>query len=250
MAWNIPEETLERAYRICKVALFDTASLSDATRASVGFSAIQLRSRMVAKKWYAKLAAGESIDPKECPFGDMDPIDRKTLTCELLDPLRDDETLNLWRAMYDLLHRLAVLAETRHIDSTPLLEIYATRWHKDIDDIEPLIERLKIVEVAVGVVPMSELLERSAASELLPTGQDLAIEAGISDDTFRRIRNAAGIVVKLKGAAARTRRYKQREVDALISAALGGAFTDRRGIAAKWKRWSSIKAAAKPHVSE
>lgn len=72
-----------------------------------------------------------------------------------------------------------------------------------------------------------------------PTMRDLASEAGISDDTFRRIRDAAGITVQLKGAAARNRRYDPGEVDRLIAAALAGNFIERTAIAQKWARWGS-----------
>lgn len=246
MAWNISDEAIDRIYRVSKKALH-TKVPSDALRASAGFSAIQLRSRILAKPWLEKLAAGEVIDPTSCPFGDLKPITKKVLIEELANPLCDMEMLELWREMHDVLQRLAVLAERRFIDSTPIIEIYAARWHAEIDGIEPLIERLKIVEVAEGLVPMSDLLEGRVPGELRPTGEDLAVEAEISDDTFRRVRTAAGIVVKLKGSAARARRYTKREVDAMISAALGGTFKDRRKIAEKWKRWSSIQAASKPH---
>lgn len=81
-----------------------------------------------------------------------------------------------------------------------------------------------------------------------PTMRDLASEAGISDDTFRRVRRAAQIQVMLKGAAARNRRYHPREVDALIGTALAGNFIERTAMADKWKEWSSNNAAGKPHA--
>lgn len=83
-----------------------------------------------------------------------------------------------------------------------------------------------------------------------PTIRDLATAAGVGDDTLRRVRTAAGIVVKLKGAAARNRRYSPSEVDSLITAALNGPFMERAGMAEKWAKWSSQKAASKPHARE
>jgi hypothetical protein len=88
----------------------------------------------------------------------------------------------------------------------------------------------------------------SDTSPIYPTASDLAIAAGISDDTFRRVRKAARIEVKLKGAAARNRRYSPQEVDRLIRAAIAGTFLERRSIAEKWARWGSDKAADKPHA--
>lgn len=78
-----------------------------------------------------------------------------------------------------------------------------------------------------------------------PTMNDLATAAGISDDTFRRVRDKAGIVVREKGAAARFRRYVPTEVDSLIAAALAGDFAERRGMAEKWAKWGT-NAMAKP----
>jgi len=72
-----------------------------------------------------------------------------------------------------------------------------------------------------------------------PTMRDLATEAGISDDTFRRVRLAAGIKVNLKGAAARNRRYGRSEVDLLIAAALAGNFIERTAMSKKWAKWGS-----------
>lgn len=72
-----------------------------------------------------------------------------------------------------------------------------------------------------------------------PTSGELATAAGISDDTFRRVRRAAGIEVGLRGALARNRRYSAKEVDRLITAALAGAFLEGRAMGEKWRRWGS-----------
>lgn len=72
-----------------------------------------------------------------------------------------------------------------------------------------------------------------------PTMRDLASEVGISDDTFRRVRVAAGIKVTLKGAKARNRRYSPAEVDWLILAARNGTYLERAAMAEKWARWGS-----------
>lgn len=72
-----------------------------------------------------------------------------------------------------------------------------------------------------------------------PTMRDLADEAGIGDDTFRRVREAAGIKVKATGAKSRHRRYSPAEVDRLILAALAGTFLERRAMAEKWAKWGS-----------
>lgn len=72
-----------------------------------------------------------------------------------------------------------------------------------------------------------------------PTMGDLASEVGISDDTFRRVREAAKIVVRAKGAAARKRRYTPGEVDRLIAAALAGGFLERKAMSQKWAKWAT-----------
>lgn len=91
----------------------------------------------------------------------------------------------------------------------------------------------------------------SSAVFSLPTMRDLidAIDPVISDDTFRRIRDAAGIEVKLKGAAARNRRYTPSEVDGLIVTVLAGSYIERTAAAEAWARWGTQKAASKPQVS-
>jgi hypothetical protein len=107
-------------------------------------------------------------------------------------------------------------------------------------------ERIDRVERAV--LPVGGAADDATPTD--PTMHDLAIEAGISDDTFRRVREAAGIEVKLKGAAARNRRYNPSEVDRLIAAALAGNFIERTKMAERWARWGSKKAASKPHASK
>lgn len=72
-----------------------------------------------------------------------------------------------------------------------------------------------------------------------PTMRDLADEAGVSDDTFRRVRKAAGIIVRLRGAKARNRRYSRQEVDRLRGAARAGAFIERISMYEKWAKWGS-----------
>lgn len=83
-----------------------------------------------------------------------------------------------------------------------------------------------------------------------PTIDELCSNPIISTDTFGRVRRAAGIEVKLKGAAARNRRYNPNEVDRLIEAALAGKFIKRTVMAEKWAQWGSQKAASKPHASK
>lgn len=79
-----------------------------------------------------------------------------------------------------------------------------------------------------------------------PTAGDLASEVGVSNDTFGRVRDAAGIEVEGKGGAARNRRYTQSEVDRLIAAALAGNFLERIAMSKKWAKWGSKQAADKP----
>lgn len=74
-----------------------------------------------------------------------------------------------------------------------------------------------------------------------PTVGDLAGEAGVSLETVGRVRHAAGIVVKLRGGAARTRRYTAAEVDQMIEAALAGRFFERKRMASKWAKWGTAE---------
>ena len=72
-----------------------------------------------------------------------------------------------------------------------------------------------------------------------PTAGDLAGEVGISDDTFRRVRNAAEVTVTERGAAARKRRYSEVEVDRLVEAAREGNFIERNRMVKLWAKWAS-----------
>jgi len=85
----------------------------------------------------------------------------------------------------------------------------------------------------------SEASARAAAESRWPTMGDLVAEAGISNDTFGRVRKLAGIEVELKGGAARNRRYSPKEVTDLIDAAARGNFMERRKMQEKWKRWTA-----------
>ena len=95
-----------------------------------------------------------------------------------------------------------------------------------------LVARLEAL--AAAVVPHA-----IDAPTTAPTAGDLATEVGISDDTFRRVRGAAKIDSRLKGAAARNRRYTSKEIDKLRAAALAGNFIERRAMADKWAKWGS-----------
>ncbi len=77
---------------------------------------------------------------------------------------------------------------------------------------------------------------------VVPTMADLAAAVGISNDTFGRVREAAGIVTTETGAAASHRRYSPTEVDRLIDAALNGAFRERIAMAEKWAKWGNKSA--------
>jgi len=95
--------------------------------------------------------------------------------------------------------------------------------------------------------PHVALPPASAATQFRPTAGDLASAAGISNDTFRRIRRSAGVEVNATGGAARNRRYAPIEVDRMIAAALAGNHLERLAIATKWTKWSSKKPADTPH---
>lgn len=75
-----------------------------------------------------------------------------------------------------------------------------------------------------------------------PRIEDLTSSAGISNDTFRRVRCAAGIRVTQRGGAARARPYSAREVDALRNAASAGAYHERSRMVAAWGKWGSDRA--------
>lgn len=117
-----------------------------------------------------------------------------------------------------------------------------------------LVSVAKCIDDLRAVVPADSALEGPApntagiaggtgnsehARPTYPTMGDLASVVGISDDTFRRVRKAAGIVVELRGAAARNRRYPPAEVDLLIRAASAGTFLERAAMVDKWKKWGS-----------
>ena len=77
---------------------------------------------------------------------------------------------------------------------------------------------------------------RSRAS--WPTGGELADAAEISDDTFRRIRTAAGLDDGTKGAESRRRRYSPDEVTKLRDAVIAGNTIKRVNTAKVWEKWT------------
>lgn len=79
-----------------------------------------------------------------------------------------------------------------------------------------------------------------------PTLGEMASEAGISDDTFRRIRDAAGLELALRGGNAQHYRYSPSEVSKLVAAVRAGSNMERVKIIEKWKRWTRNEAATKP----
>ena len=241
----VPDSTLALGLATTSKALND-ATLPDALRASSGLTAIRTRTVQLRRIWLGKLKEG-GFDSKDCPFGDGGEIDAKVILSELPNIWLDTTTMQLWRELFGVFPRLARLAESRHIDCTPLIDP-PMRFESELDKLELLLDRLEVIEgleldnASLGARP-SESVER-------PTGGDLAAAGGISDDTFRRVRDAAGIAVKLKGAAARRRRYSKSEVDQLIAAVRSGNFIERRAMAEKWAKWASNKAASKPHPSK
>jgi len=83
----------------------------------------------------------------------------------------------------------------------------------------------------------------TAVSEVRgPTIGEMTSEAGISLDTFRRIRKAAGIHATELGGAARKRGHPPHEVDLMLEAVERGNFLERKGILLKWVKWGTPKA--------
>jgi len=76
-------------------------------------------------------------------------------------------------------------------------------------------------------------------TEPRPTGRRLAELVGVSDDTFRRVREAAKIIVAEKGGAARNRTYTVEEVDRLIVSAAAGTFMERDKMVAEWAKYGT-----------
>lgn len=81
-----------------------------------------------------------------------------------------------------------------------------------------------------------------------PMMKDLAIAAGISDDTFRRVCKAAGLERSPRGAGGRKRRFGPDEVDRLIEAARNGNYYERTTMIEQWSPWSRNFAATLPQV--
>lgn len=113
-------------------------------------------------------------------------------------------------------------------------------------------EKERLAEHGLEVEPMhAGTSTQDPTSEVLivngPTARDLAETAGISLDTFQRVRSLAEIKVKERGGAAGKRRYPPHEVDRLIEAASSGNFIERRGMVEKWAKWAT-KGATKPQA--
>lgn len=86
-----------------------------------------------------------------------------------------------------------------------------------------------------------ESAQVGTAGEVIPrpTLRDLCSTVGISNDTFRRIRESAGILVKERGGAARIRAYSADEVDRMIRAATRDHRLEAESIKLKWSMWGN-----------
>lgn len=69
---------------------------------------------------------------------------------ELCNPFEHAETMEVWRTLGPSLERLAILAESRGIDSTPLRELQCCRTFDQLDQLELLVERLDVIVQAKG----------------------------------------------------------------------------------------------------
>lgn len=112
--------------------------------------------------------------------------------------------------------------------------------------VEQLLEWRKSLEGFINRIAAVKTERKAFDDTTQPTMRTLADQANIGDDTFRRVRKAAGIVLNLKGSKASQRRYTPLEVDRLIEAALTGNYRNRMEMAQNWASWGSKKAATKP----
>lgn len=76
-----------------------------------------------------------------------------------------------------------------------------------------------------------------------PTMRELVDVVGISDDTFRRIRERAGLVITETGHNSGTRAYSPSEVDLLLQAAGSMKYQKSTQMLENWSRWGSNSAA-------
>lgn len=80
---------------------------------------------------------------------------------------------------------------------------------------------------------------QSVAFSSPANGASLKDLAGISDESFRAIRAAAGISTALRGGAAQQKIYTMDEIDRMISAVREGRFRKKDHICNAWKPFSS-----------
>jgi hypothetical protein len=143
------EESRERRALIKNTIreMLHTRLTSNALRVQACITFIRVRALEIRETWLVKLKRGEVTDRRDCPFGDIDaPISAEMLVAELPWPITDDETRWAWGQMYESLEALAMVAERRGIDSSPLRDHYACSRVADLDALERVCERLEVCE--------------------------------------------------------------------------------------------------------
>ncbi len=141
------------------------------------------------------------------------------------------------RAMWDPLQRLRVLAESRGMDSTPLWELCTCDSQAQIDAVEPLLERLDLIEqmmqgkvdgVDKSVAEIVGECQKATADSVHHfdglTRKELVVQAeeligSFSPDTLRRIREKAGVKARPAGGAGPQSRYSIVEIKKLVETA-------------------------------
>lgn len=103
-----------------------------------------------------------------------------------------------------------------------------------------------------GAIPPATANDATVAGDDRPTQSDLrdALHPVVmGDDTFARIRKAAGIAMPGRGAKSRRRRYSADEVGRMIRAWRAGGFLRRYRLDDAWARWAESTQTTKPQPS-
>ncbi|MFN7022268.1 MAG: hypothetical protein ACK4WH_13200 [Phycisphaerales bacterium] len=125
VAWSLPAD-LRAKCRESVTEILHKPGLPDSLRVSAGLSLLRL--------------IGNEVHPGKG---------------ELPNPWEHGETGSVWAAMHDPLQRLAALAESKSIDSTPLRSNFQARFYAELDQLDLVVNRLELVECGPHTGPLA-----------------------------------------------------------------------------------------------
>ncbi|HMN39868.1 MAG TPA: hypothetical protein PKE29_03420 [Phycisphaerales bacterium] len=114
---------------------------------------------------------------------------------ELPNPREHDETKSVWAVLHDPLQRLAALAESKSIDSTPLQSNFQARYYAELDQLDSVVDRLQLIECGPHTGPLAaEIASIQAMFHPQTIEPPAPPTVSVSPDLLDRLQRAAAAV--------------------------------------------------------